>query len=105
MRLIKKKIFLIVHNYQGFNHWIFQRISALCFLTSLFLVYFTNSIIFGILGVFVIIIHINSGLETLLVDYLHDSVAKKHTETILDIVIICLVKFSVLLFFHIIYVY
>jgi succinate dehydrogenase hydrophobic anchor subunit len=102
MCFIKIKNFLIVRNDQGFNHWIFQRISALCFLISIFLVYFTNNIVVGLLGVFIIITHINSGLETLLVDYLHDSVAKKYTESILDIVTVCLVKFSVLLFVYII---
>jgi len=102
MRFIEIENFLIVHNNQGFYHWIFQRISALCFLISLFLVYAINNIIFGLLGVFIIITHINSGLETLLVDYLHDSVTKKYTETILDIVIVCLVKSSVLLFLYII---
>jgi succinate dehydrogenase hydrophobic anchor subunit len=101
MRFTKIKNFLIVHNNQGFSHWIFQRISALCFLISLFLVYFTNSILFGLLGIFIVIIHINSGLETLLIDYLHDPVAKKYTETILDIVIVCLVKSAVLLFLYI----
>jgi succinate dehydrogenase hydrophobic anchor subunit len=102
MRLIKINNFLIMHNNKGFNHWVFQRISALFFLISISLVYSTNNIMVGLLGVFIIITHINSGLETLLVDYLHDSVAKKYTESILDIVIISLVKFSVLLLLYII---
>jgi succinate dehydrogenase hydrophobic anchor subunit len=89
---------LTSENSRGFTHWIFQRISALSFFSLLVLVYFTDNVVFGCFGLFVITIHINSGLETLVVDYMHDYKARIYTEAALDILTICLVK-SVFLFF------
>lgn len=90
--------FLRFENNTGFRHWFFQRVSALSFLSILLIVYFTNSVTFGSLGFFFIITHINSGLETLITDYMHDSLAKIYTEATLDILAICLVKSIFLLF-------
>ena len=90
--------FLILENKTGFRHWFFQRVSALSFLSILLIVYFTNNVIFGSLGFLFIIIHMNSGLETLITDYMHDSLAKIYIEAILDALVICLAKTVFLLF-------
>ena len=90
--------FLTFENNTGFRHWFLQRVSALSFLSVLLTVYFTNSFIFGSLGFLFIIIHVNCGLETLITDYMHDSLAKIYTEAILDILVICLTKSALLLF-------
>jgi succinate dehydrogenase hydrophobic anchor subunit len=82
----------------GFSHWFFQRISALIFLSLLIVVFFTNSVVFGCVGLLFIITHINSGLETLITDYMHDYLAKFYTEVILDVLIISLTK-SILLMY------
>jgi succinate dehydrogenase hydrophobic anchor subunit len=101
MCLIKTSYSLIVFNKRGFNHWIFQRVSALCFLSIVTIVCLTNNFTLGFLGVFILILHINSGLETLLTDYMHDYKAKIYTEATLDIIAICLVKFSFILLIYV----
>jgi succinate dehydrogenase hydrophobic anchor subunit len=93
--------FLKSENNDGFRHWFFQRISALSFLIISFIVYFTNSAVFGGIGLLCIISHINSGLDTLIADYMHDSLAKIYTEAVLDILLICLAKSLFLIFIFI----
>nr|QIC54993.1 succinate:cytochrome c oxidoreductase subunit 4 [Cryptophyta sp. CCMP2293] len=89
---------LTVETNNGFKHWVSQRVSALIFLSILLVVYFTDSVVFGGLGLLFITSHINSGLETLIFDYMHDSLSKIYTKAILDVVVICLLKFIMLLF-------
>jgi len=90
--------FVFLKNSKGIQHWFVQRISALSFFVLFLIVYFTNNLILGSFSIFFLVWHISYGLETLIVDYMHDSLAYIYTEAVLDILIVCLVK-AIFLFY------
>lgn len=85
-------------NSSSFNHWFFQRIFACSFFVFLVFIFLTDNLICSSIAGFFLVVHFNYGLETLLVDYMHDIVAKIYSEAVLDILVVCLSK-AIFLFY------
>lgn len=83
----------------GFNHWIFQRLSALLLLFFILVLLFGHSVNAFILCLIVVILHFKLGFETLFDDYTHDKKLKTIGLTLFRLVILFVMKF---LFFIII---
>lgn len=81
----------------GFMHWFLQRISAICLLFSLFILFILKNIAITTVLFILVFFHLKIGFETLIEDYIHDSYLKIFGGILLQLIVIYLIKFIFLL--------
>ena len=59
---------------QGFFHWFIQRTSALFIILFIFISLFFFNLYLFLLSFFILTLHVFAGIETLVYDYIHDSI-------------------------------
>jgi succinate dehydrogenase hydrophobic anchor subunit len=77
---------------KGFFHWYIQRLTALFLFLFIFIFFNWYSVFFGSLFLITLFFHIKVGLETFLFDYMHSLFLIFISETLLDFLIIFIIK-------------
>ena len=83
---------------RGFLHWFTQRTSACILIVSLVAISVFDSLLFGFIGILIVLVHFEAGIHTLFSDYMHDAKSKLISNVSIDLLIISLTK-TVFLFF------
>jgi succinate dehydrogenase hydrophobic anchor subunit len=79
---------------QGFLHWFTQRISACLLIVSIVILSASasNNVFLGLVIFALVLVHFETGIHTLISDYMHDSRSKLITNVSMDLLIISLTK-------------
>ena len=83
---------------KGFLHWFAQRLSAVILLLFIVLSVIFNSSFLGFTLYLILLVHFETGVHTIISDYMHDFRAKLVTNITIDLLIISLVKSFFLVF-------
>nr|YP_009476710.1 succinate:cytochrome c oxidoreductase subunit 4 [Proteomonas sulcata]AVM81203.1 succinate:cytochrome c oxidoreductase subunit 4 [Proteomonas sulcata] len=85
---------IIKHIPNGFEHWAIQRSSAITLFVSLMSIFIfsTNGFLIGFLTLFIVLIHFESGVETIINDYTHNPASIEMSFLLLDLLIIYVSK-------------
>jgi succinate dehydrogenase hydrophobic anchor subunit len=77
---------------RGFLHWFTQRTSACILIVSLVAISVFDSLLFGFIGILIVLVHFEAGIHTLFSDYMHDAKSKLISNVSIDLLIISLTK-------------
>jgi succinate dehydrogenase hydrophobic anchor subunit len=77
---------------RGFLHWFTQRTSACILIVSLIAISVFDSLLFGFIGILIVLVHFEAGIHTLFSDYMHDVKSKLISNVSIDLLIISLTK-------------
>ena len=77
---------------RGFLHWFTQRTSACILIVSLIAISVFDSLLFGFIGILIVLVHFEAGIHTLFSDYMHDAKSKLISNVSIDLLIISLTK-------------
>ena len=77
---------------RGFLHWFTQRTSACILIVSLIAISVFDSLLFGFIGILIVLVHFEVGIHTLFSDYMHDAKSKLISNVSIDLLIISLTK-------------
>jgi succinate dehydrogenase hydrophobic anchor subunit len=77
---------------QGFLHWFTQRTSACLLIVSVVCVSIFDSLFLAFIVMLIVVIHFESGIHTLVSDYMHDPKSKLVSNLSIDLLIIYLAK-------------
>jgi succinate dehydrogenase hydrophobic anchor subunit len=77
---------------RGFLHWFTQRTSACILIVSLIAISVFDSLLFGFIGILIVLVHFEAGIHTLFSDYMHDAKSKLISNVSIDLLIISLIK-------------
>ena len=77
---------------QGFLHWFTQRTSACSLIVSVVCVSIFDSLFLALIVMLIVVIHFESGIHTLVSDYMHDPKSKLVSNLSIDLLIIYLAK-------------
>ena len=77
---------------RGFLHWFTQRTSACILIVSLIAISVFDSLLFGFIGILIVLVHFEAGIHTLFSDYMHDQNSKLMVNVSIDLLLIGLTK-------------
>lgn len=85
---------------RGFFHWFTQRMSACFLMISVLLIVVLNNLFLGFGALLLVVIHLESGIHTIVSDYMHDTRSKLIVDMIIDVCMSSFIKtlFIVLMF-------
>jgi succinate dehydrogenase hydrophobic anchor subunit len=77
---------------QGFIHWFTQRTSACLLVVSIICVAVSNNLFLAFVAMLIMLMHLETGIHTLISDYMHDLKSKLISNLSIDLLIIYLAK-------------